>query len=332
MITLNELAKILGLSEATVSNALTGKGRMKAATREKVYAAALQYGYKFKDRKTSINRVIVVAEDRNSLNTNPITAGIDFVSKTNSVFWQVINLDIFTRGMQRAPGVETLRALIGDMLGQLAFKPSGMIYISNYPRKAPGLFDGLGFPVVAIKMRSSGESAYIDQDEQQGAYAAVEYLYTIGRRNIVVLSGEITTYSSSERMIGYQRALIDHSLSYHPKYIWIGDWEPESGYKMCKNLMAQHNPPDAIFSMNDGMAKGVYKALRELGLSIPGDVSVIGFDNTVECQMMEPELTSVKPPLWQIGASAAQKMLLLLKGIQADNSLIPCEIVKRQSC
>ena len=332
MITLNELAKMLGLSEATVSNALSGKGRMKKETREMVYAAALQNGYSFKARKTNINRVIIVAEDRNSVNTNPITAGIDFVSKSSDAFWQVINLNIFSRGLRRDPPSDILRTLIEDMLSQLPFKPSGMIYISNYPRKVPGLFEGLAFPVIAVKMRNSGESAYIDQDEQQGAYAAVEYLYDIGRRNIAVLSGEINTYSSSERMIGYQRALIDHSLSYHPKYIWIGDWEPETGYKMCKNLMAQHNPPDAIFSMNDGMARGVYKALKELELSVPEDVSVIGFDNTVEGQMMEPELTSVNPPLWQIGVSAAQKMLLLLKGMQVDNSLIPCQIVKRQSC
>ena len=187
-------------------------------------------------------------------------------------------------------------------------------------------------PVVAIQLLGSGADVYINYDNQQAAYDAVSHLAQTGKQHIATLSGDVDTYSSSDRMIGYQRALLDSSLPYHPKLIWIGDWSVQSGYQLTKDLLEMSETPDAIFAQNDGMAEGALKALHEHGLRIPEDVALIGFDNNEFAVRSSPKLSSIRAPRFEMGVAACQKMCELLSKKKVENALLPCKLILRESC
>lgn len=108
----------------------------------------------------------------------------------------------------------------------------------------------------------TGAQASVNYDDQQGAYLAVSHLIDNGRRRIATLSGPVDSHSVSDRMIGYQRALINHGLAFHPKMVWIGDGEAESARALTRDLLMATNRPDAIFAQNDTMACGAIQAAQ----------------------------------------------------------------------
>ena len=243
MAALIDIAKRLGVSEATVSNALSGKGRMKPETRERILSEARKEGYQLRNPiKNVTRRVIIVTEDISKYTLSFISGATESALKAG-LHWPVYNLDIWGHGLQRDPDANALRPLIADLMSSLEFRPSGILFISQYSRKIPGLFTGSTIPVVGIQTLECDASVYVNYDNQQGAHDAVRYLAQKGKRRIATLCGKIESYSSSERMIGYQRALVESSLLYHPKYIWLGDWEEDTGYQLAHKLLDMSEPP-----------------------------------------------------------------------------------------
>ena len=332
MATLKDISKRLGISEATVSNALSGKGRMKVETRERIIQEANRAGYAIHHTiKNMVKKVIVVAEEFDS-NNDPFLVGIYRATQEAGVVWPVYGLDIWGKGLMRTAGAKEIRPLLNRLLDQLSFCPSGIVYISQYPRKIPGLFTGLNIPTVAIQLLQSDADVYINFDNQQGAYDAVRYLAQAGKTRIATLSGAIDSYSASERMIGYQRALLDSSLLYHPKLIWIGDWSMQSGYELTRNLLDMSEPPDAIFAQNDSMALGALQVLHEKGIRIPQDTAVVGVDDTPFAAHSNPMLSSVCIPRVQMGEAAYVKMCELLSKKKTEDVVLPCQLIIRESC
>ena len=332
MATLKEISKSLGISEATVSNALSGKGRMKMETRERIIQEANRAGYAIHHTiKNMLKKVIVVAEEFDT-NNDPFLVGIYRTTQAAGLVWPVYGLDIWGKGLKRTAGADEIRPLLNQLLDQLSFCPSGIVYISQYPRRIPGLFTGMNIPTVAIQLLQSDADAYINFDNQQGAYEAVRCLAQAGKERIATISGAIDSYSASERMIGYQRALLDSSIVYHPKWIWIGDWSMQSGYELTRNLLDMSEPPDAIFAQNDSMALGALQALRERGIRIPQDIAVVGFDDTPVAAYSNPMLSSVYIPRIQMGASAYVKMCELLGKKKTEDVVLPCKLIIRESC
>ena len=121
--------------------------------------------------------------------------------------------------------------------------------------------------------------------------------------------------------------------SVHPKLMWIGDWEVVSGRELTHNLLLATNRPDAIFAQNDTMACGALQAIQEMGLRVPEDVAVVGFDNTVFCNWMQPTITSVAPPFFRMGEAAFEQAHALLCNDMPDkpSQRIPCSLCIRKS-
>jgi len=334
VIKLSDIARELGVSTATISNALTGKGRMKEETRQHIREAAKEMGYVIPhSAREQGKNILVFTEDNHITFSSEIASGLCTAARKANVACSICDLTITLCGPGRDATPKQLRPLIDHAISLQEVEPGCVVYISQYPRSLPGLMENIGCPAVEVFCQDTGAQCSVNYDDQQGVYQAVSHLIETGRRNIAMISGPVDNHSVNERMIGYQRALIDHGLSVHPKLMWIGDWEVASGRELTHNLLLTTNRPDAIFAQNDTMACGALQAIQEMGLRVPEDVAVVGFDNTVFCNWMQPTLTSVAPPFFQMGEAAFEQAQVLLCGgvSEMPSQRIPCQLRIRQS-
>jgi DNA-binding LacI/PurR family transcriptional regulator len=179
----------------------------------------------------------------------------------------------------------------------------------------------LGYPVVVIGYTEDG-LPMVHADDEGGAYAVAQHLLALGHRRIGVVDGpEASRLAMAARRRGVRRAFSDARVEPAPELIVRGDFTFESGYRAAQRLLAAAQPPTAIFAFNDAMALGVLRRLREHGLSVPGDVSVAGFDDTSAAVLGETPLTSVALQSVDLGRRAAQILLDLLDGMDTDRRI-----------
>lgn len=334
MTKLSDIAQVLGVSTATVSNALTGKGRMKETTRRQIREIALAMGYTFTQApRNQCNQIILVTEANQVNFSSEIASGLIGEAMRVGMACAIYDLNILTSGFGRDATVLQLRPLVEACIQQHPMRPACVIYIAQYPRRLPGLLEGLDCPAVGVFCQDTGAQVNINYDDQQGAYQAVEHLIQMGCRSIAMISGPVDSYAVSERMIGYQRALIQHGLIYHPKLVWIGDWEVASGRALTHALLEANTRPDAIFAQNDAMAVGALQAAHDKGLRVPEDLAIVGFDNNPFATWTDPTLSSVAPPFREMGQNAfinAYRLVCKQKP-DASNLCIPCSLIIRKS-
>jgi LacI family transcriptional regulator, galactose operon repressor len=169
--------------------------------------------------------------------------------------------------------------------------------------------------------------------EAAGGHAATDVLIHAGHRRIGYINGEASMEASRQRFRGYRQALATADLPFDPDLVREGNWQPLSGYEAASTLMNLKRPPTAIFCANDLMAVGCYEALHELGLRIPDDVAVMGYDDREIAQHLHPPLTTVLLPHFEMGSVAAEMLLDVASGSPARPRQIKveCPIVKRRS-
>ena len=151
-------------------------------------------------------------------------------------------------------------------------------------------------------------------DNMGGATQAVQHLIDIGHRFIGCIGGPEGSTTAEDRLTGYRNALAQNGMAFDPRLVRRGTWSPESGHRLAQELLAEDPRPTALLCANDQMAIGAIKAARELGLSIPGDLSVVGFDNVPTGSYFDPPLTTVEVPMYDIGSAAMGMLIDLLSG------------------
>lgn len=189
-------------------------------------------------------------------------------------------------------------------------------------------------PVVLTERppQSLAHHSYVTVDNISAAYRAVTHLIRLGRRKIGHITGDMTNPDALERLEGYRQALRDAGLPTDPSLIVEGNFSRQSGYHGTKVLLARGI--DAVFASNDQAALGVLDALHESQRRVPEDVAVVGFDDLPAAATSNPSLTSVRQPVQDRGARAAQLLLDYVEGVEKDTRqvLLPTELVIRQSC
>lgn len=174
-----------------------------------------------------------------------------------------------------------------------------------------------------------GPVRFVAPDNVGGARAAVSHLIGLGHRRIGFVRGLPDNIDAAERRQGYLQALGGHGLPVGPEF---GDHFVEvSGYDAARRMMAEAEPPTAIFCASDLSAIGAMKALAEAGLSVPGDVSVVGFGDFPVAKFLHPGLTSVRLPLSELGATAAREMLRMAQGQKVEDLYLPCDLIVRDT-
>lgn len=334
MTTLSDIAKALGVSVATASNALTGKGRMRDELREEIIAAAAEMGYSSPgcSRIAPVENIIIIAEDISVSFCADIVGGIVGYAAEMGKAFPVFSLGTYEKHGPR-PDEIILKTEIKRLLSAMTPKAvTGIIFVADTPRRFEKLFDGVSCPVVYTYCQSADDSPSVNYNNRQGARLAASTMISHGAKKIAMFSGLLDSIPMSNRMFGYQLALNDAGIPFDPAMLHIGDWTLESGYRLALEMIRTGEIPDAIFSQNDEMAAGICQAFAENGIKVPDEVEVIGFDDKELAAYTYPPLSTVRPPLKELGIQAAKIMLDLTSGSEEkapQNTFLPCTLVER---
>jgi DNA-binding LacI/PurR family transcriptional regulator len=192
------------------------------------------------------------------------------------------------------------------------------------------------FPFVVIHNQGGvpADISSVTITSWEGGFSATNHLIALGHRRIAYIGKNVHSMDALERYTGYRTALELASLPLDPELQQEGKFTADDGYIATKALMALPSPPTAIFAGNDHHAIGVYRALYELGIAIPQQVSVIGFDNLAYTELMNPALTTIHVPRLELGRVAATMLLKLIASEPLDLPLmaLPTRLIERESC
>jgi LacI family transcriptional regulator len=179
------------------------------------------------------------------------------------------------------------------------------------------------------------QSDVVDATNWQGAYEATRYLYELGHRRIAFITGLLDVRSAVERLAGYKAALADCDIPLCDELIFEGDFRQIPSYEAIKDCLQRVRPlPTAVFASNDLSAFGAMDAIREAGLRIPEDISVVGFDDIPQASMVYPKLTTIQQPLEQMGRVAVKMLLEQIEnpGRPPRRVTLATQLVTRDSC
>ena len=327
---MTDVANAAGVSQTTVSLVLNHAdgARLSAQTRERVIKAATQLGYRPVRRGgvPGTSGATAIGFVCDEISTDPWTSiGLDGVREKAWERGFTVSVAV-TRGdadMERA------------VLAQMAAQPLlGLIYATINTRQihAPKL--PAPAPIVLLNCYVADRSLpSVLPGEVSGGHIATDFLLHAGHRRIGYINGEPRMEASRDRLKGYRQAMATADLPVDPELVLEGNWQPQSGYTRTHELMRLPSPPTEIFCANDLMAIGCYEALRELGLSIPDDVAVMGYDDREIAQHLHPPLTTVLLPHFEMGTIAAEILFdtAARPAVRAQQIKVECPLVKRGS-
>ena len=189
---------------------------------------------------------------------------------------------------------------------------------------------------LAVLNREVGINSIVNiiTDDKEGAFKITEFLIQQGHRSIGIIEGKKDFKASSQRKQGFLEAFKKYDLSYNPAFSVAGNFDLQSGYTAMKKLLKASELPTAVFCLNDEMAVGAMKAASEIGLRIPDDISIAGFDDSGYSAFLHPALTTVKRPIEKVSYNGARQLLNMIDNngkIRADVVYVHTELVVRDS-
>ncbi|MDR2255188.1 MAG: LacI family transcriptional regulator [Arthrobacter sp.] len=328
--TLEAVARLAGVSRATVSRVVNGSPKVTPDVLAKVRSAIEELGYvpNRAARSLASSRTqaiaLVVPEDTAKVFDEPYFSQIVQGVATHLASTDyALSLLISSAGSTE----KTRRYLLGGNV-------DGAVVVSHHrddpllegvAGTLPLVFGGRPFePVPSL-------THYVDADNVGGARAAVEHLVRLGRSRIATIAGPEDMTAGQDRLRGWQEALAAAGL--HADLAERGDFSPASGAKAMRSLLATGAPIDGLFAANDQMALGAYAVLAEHGLRIPEDVAVVGFDDDRAAATAIPPLTSVAQPSVEMGAEMARLLIQLIEGAGSvpEATVMPTELQVRAS-
>jgi LacI family transcriptional regulator len=326
-----DVAAAAGVSQTTVSLVLNEirEARLSATTRQRVREAAGALGYTLSRPTTGrgpdagATTILFLADE---ITTDPWCA----------MQLEAVREKAWEHGLTVTAGVSHGDpALEAALLAGLLREPAiGLIYATILTRPVRPLAAFRQVPTVLLNCYVPDHSlASVVPGELLGGYVATLHLIRAGHRRIAHVHGQSWTDPARDRIRGYRRALAEHDILYDPALVRPGNWEPPTGYQHTLALMDLSDPPTAIFLSNDMMALGAYDALKERGLAIPADVSVVGYDDREIAPFMRPPLTTVVLPHRDMGLQAAETLIdghLRPEGRQPQIK-VECGLVRRES-
>lgn len=345
MATLKDVAERAGVSTATVSYVLNRRGDKKVSEKvvDRVRKAAKELDYQpnmmARALRSNKSRIIgIISEDITTYQVNHIVQGI--IQRTDKEKYQTIlgdlnlNAKIWHDGIQDYGKVSGFRNEIQEKIDLFRMVGvGGIIYVGMHDRDVTGLLKTDIPTAYAYCYTQNPKDYMVASDNQQIATDIVSAMVNKGHRRIGLVSGPVDSVPAYKRLMGYQTALMTAGIAMDPALVAYGNWSDGSGEMSCRKLMANDDPPTAIFCMNDWMAVGAVKELKQMGLEAGKDVAVTGFDNIDICDYIEPKLTSVSVPLIEIGRTAAQKVIALSEGRDGGSQReeLPCRIIERDT-
>ncbi|WP_127594357.1 LacI family DNA-binding transcriptional regulator [Paenibacillus lautus] len=325
MATIKDVAKLAGVALSTASYALSGDSRVSSKTRSKVLEAARQLNYRKNgfamDLKRSRTKTIaLILTDLSGPYYSELIRSVQEVALTNG--YDLIACSSI--GGRDSTAVKFLREKRADGAIILAPNIRDEVLIET---------SGPQFPIVVMDRPLCSEYLVnVLVDGEQGGYTATRYLLENGHRHVAYISGSSDSYDNHLRYQGYLRALAEAGLEEQSKWRLSGNFVREGGYNATKMMIMQGSLPSAVFYGNDEMAIGGLKAFEESGISVPDDVSVIGYDDIQLAEYVNPPLTTIKQPKSEAGSLAAHLLFQILGGESVKQSyMLTTEMMERAS-
>jgi LacI family transcriptional regulator len=327
-ITIIDVANEAGVSYSTVSRVVNNKTYVNAETRQKVLQAMTRLGYQANLHARSLaggrsNVIGLLVIDLTTQYMGEIIRGIDDVLAANQ--YELMLYTTHRRKTKESAYVNMMTRGLAD----------GLLIV--LPREPEAYLESLrerDFPYVLIDQLGTDESDLsVVAANRQGGYEATQHLINLGHRRIGIITGWMDMISARHRLEGYEAALADHGIPYDPELVFVGDFSQPGGFTGASYFLEMAEPPTAVFASNDVSALGVYDAVRTYGLSIPTDLSVIGFDDIPLASVTSPPLTTMRQPLQEMGRTATQLLLDLINipGERPDSIVLPTELILRES-
>jgi LacI family transcriptional regulator len=328
--TIRDVARASNVSIGTVSKALNNNGSLRQETRERIATAAKAIGYRANDLAQSLHRarsmtVGILSNDSFGRFAFPIVEALE-----RRLFDD--GIAVFMCNATDDPMRE--RRYIDQLLGK---RVDGLVVTARRAdRRAPIEPAARGLPVVYVFSQVENPDALcLLPDDEGGARLAVNHLAALGRKKIAHITGPERFEAVRLREMGWRRALAEAGLKAASGDCRPGRWSEAWGREAAQDLFSRRRAaPDALFCGNDQIARGTMDALREMGLAVPTDVAVIGFDNwDVMAEAARPALTSVDMNLDALGREAGASLLEMMAGRRlAGVRRLPCSLVIRDSC
>ncbi|RRS01249.1 LacI family DNA-binding transcriptional regulator [Glycomyces terrestris] len=311
-VTLNDVAARAGVAPSTVSKVLNGRSDVSAATREHVLAVVAETGYAGPRPRDLPRRPALVVV-------------LDFMASpyAGTVLQEILaaateaGTELLLRLAPDGPvGAETADAWITELQAAGAV---GLIELAvPVPEPLLAAAGARGLPVAAIDPLGAADSRVvtIGSTNWAGARSATDHVIRLGHRRIAWIGGPPHSDPSAERFQGYRAALDAADLPFDRDLVRHDAFTVEAGFANARSLLALDPRPTAVVAGNDEIAIGVLAAAKELGVDVPGDLSVTGFDGTELAEWTSPGLTSVEQPLTGMGRMAVETVLGMAKGVK----------------
>jgi LacI family transcriptional regulator len=328
MTTVHDVAKEAGVSAITVSRVINNSGYISQATKEKVEKAVEKLGYVPN----------TLARGLRSKRTH--TLALIVTDITNPYF------TLMARGVEDSAGAsdytviycntdesETKEEKYANMLAQR--QVDGVLLVpAGGNANTVRFLQTNGIAVVVLDRRVVGvKTDFVFSDSQTGANRLIKLLIDLGHKHIAVITGPKKVSTSIDRVSGYREALREAGLL-ELENISYGTFNQQSGYTLAKQVMLRSPRPTAIMGANNFITIGIIKAIEELGLRVPEDVSVVGFDDLPESMLIKPILTEAAQPAYEIGRAATDLLIKRISGEltgRCKELVLPTEIIERQS-
>ncbi|HWC82926.1 MAG TPA: LacI family DNA-binding transcriptional regulator [Pseudonocardiaceae bacterium] len=324
-VTIRDVAARAGVSVATVSKVINQRYGVSAETFARVTAVIEELGYEaslvaqsLRNHQTNVIGILVA--DLEPFSTELLKGTADAIRGTG------FELVVYSAGGRTDDHVGWERRYLSRLSGTLV---DGAVLVT------PTVVDvNYGAPVVAVDPHTGpSDLPTIDSDNLRGAQLATEHLLELGHRRIGMLTGRTDLQSAQLRERGYRAALSDAGVMADETLIRLGAYDAAMSAKSARDLLSLPEPPTAIFAANDISAIAVVEVAGEMGLRVPEDLSVVGFDNIPESALNSPPLTTVNQPIRTMGQRAIELLVQLIRGEQTDTThlTLATELVVRGS-
>jgi DNA-binding LacI/PurR family transcriptional regulator len=320
-----DVARLAGVSSQTVSRVSNGQANVDEATRARVLDAMQTLGYRPNGaaRALKSGRFHTVGVIMTTLHT------LGNIRTLDAIATEAVRADYSVLLMPIAD--PTLGRVSGAYRRLTAQAVDGAVIVleAHFLDRAEFALP-LGIPVVVVDSGAGPGYTVVDTDQALGARQVTEHLLSLGHRQVWHIAGPEPSFSAAHRAESWQETLRRAGIT--PPPLLRGDWTAESGYQHGLTL-ARRDDVTAIFAANDQMALGVMRALHELGRDIPGDISIVGFDDMAEARSFWPPLTTIRQDFAAVGRLSIRKLLQKVSGADAgnDKTSVPTELVVRDS-
>lgn len=320
---LRDVAERAGASVQTVSRVANGEPNVTDALRGRVLTAMNELGYRPNAaaraiRRGAFNTIGVVYHDLVSVGVH---RSVEAISKGAAEQGCATTLMPLTVTSSQAADGAFMR------LGEMAVDAIIVVLPDRF-EAIESLHIPPGVPTVVIGPQMLAGAASLDFDQQLGARTVVEHLLELGHDTVHHIAGPPGSYSAESRLSEWAATLQQRGRPVSTAL--RGDWTPASGYRAMQTLIESERP-SAVFVANDQMALGAYRAIQEAGLTIPGDLSIVGFDDVAEAAMYAPPLTTIAEDWTELGRQAVRAALEFHAGPEAPAVTLPTRLVVRES-